>query len=300
MSKIYLGGFWFLKFIVWLLPDSVSAAFCKMLARIYFVINKRRRHNVLTNLNLAFKDSMSKDEKLKIAKECYEKFAVYLGANFIKNQNTTKQAVLDRVSFVHDDRLIEAISSGRGVIVTTAHYGEWELFSLAMAARFGAVSVVGRRLDDVAMEEILSKNRHQFDIQVIEKSGAARGVLRALKDGRLVGILVDQNTAKNEGIEVSFFGCRALHTPAASVLAQKSGALIVPAYIRSLKDSKNEIEFDEAIDVNVLTQSLGKDEAIQLATQAQASSCEAAIRRAPSEYFWFHKRFKHFYERLYR
>lgn len=80
------------------------------------------------------------------------------------------------------------------------------------------------------------------------------------------------------------------------MLAQKSGALIVPAYIKSVGSGRSEIEFDEVIDVAVLTQSLGKDEAILQATQEQASSCEAAIRRAPSEYFWFHKRFKHFYE----
>ncbi|BCX80035.1 lipid A biosynthesis lauroyl acyltransferase [Campylobacter sp. 19-13652] len=300
MSKLYLAGFWFLKFIVWLLPSAVSAAFCRALARVYFLIAKKRKHNVLANLNLAFSDSISSDEKLKIAKECYEKFAVYLGANFIKNQNTTKKSVLERVDFKHSERLLSAINSGRGVIVVTAHYGEWELFSLAMAAKFGAVSVVGRRLDDMAMEAILSKNRHQFDIQVIEKSGAARGVLRALKDGRLVGILVDQNTAKSEGVEVEFFSHRALHTPAASVLAQKSGALIVPAYIKSVGSGRSEIEFDEVIDVAVLTQSLGKDEAILQATQEQASSCEAAIRRAPSEYFWFHKRFKHFYEGIYK
>lgn len=299
MNALYVAGFWILKCIVFILPNRLAEGFFKLLARIYFKISKQRRENLLVNLNLAFKDELSAKEKLEIARKCYENFAIYLGLNFIKNQNTTKEEVLKRVEFKNAHYLQDAISSGRGVIVATAHLGEWELFSLAMAAKFKAVSVIGRRLDSKPMQAILAKNRQQFDIEVIEKSGAAKGVLSALKKGRLVGILVDQNTAKNEGLKVEFFNRPALHTPAASTLALKAGALIIPAYINKYKD-KNQITFYPPIDPSALSQELGKQEAIQKATQLQASTCESAVRLAVDEYFWFHKRFKHFNENDYK
>lgn len=299
MSFVYLSAFYFLKFLVWLCPNWLSKAFFVALARLYYAISKKRRHTILTNLNLAFEETLSHDEKERIAKECYEIFAIYLGLNFIKNQNIDKKTALKNVSFKNEQYLNDALNSGRGVIIATAHFGQWELFSLAMAAKFGGVSVVGRKLDSTAMDKILQKNREQFDIEVIEKSGAARGILRALKQRRLVGILVDQNTAKSEGVEIKIFAKRALHTPAASTLALKSGALIVPAYI-SQKGDLSQIEFYPAIDTGLLCEKFGKEEGILMATQMQAHSCEDAIKKSPSEYFWFHKRFKHFYEEDYR
>lgn len=299
MSALYLFGFYLLKFIVMILPDFLAKAMFKGVAIAYFKLNKKRYHTVMTNLNLAFGNSLNSDEKEKIAKECYIKFANYLGLNFIKNQNTTKEKLLSRIKFKNEKILQDALKSGRGVIVATAHYGEWESFSLAVAAKYGGVCVVGRRLDSSIMNAILSKNRKQFGIDIIEKSGAAKGILRALKLNKIVGILVDQNTARSEGLEVSFFGKRVLHTPAASILAYKSGALIVTAYIKSCDDGLSEICFYDTIDLAKLSKEFDKDSAILKATQLQALSCQRAIESAPSEYFWFHKRFKYFYEKEY-
>lgn len=300
MDRVYLTLFYVFKFLIKIMPKCAEDGFIKALAWLYMRLDKRHFNVVMTNLNLAFGNTKTDDEKLEIARRVYINFARFLGVNFIKNQNTTKQDVLKRVEFKNEEFLEQAMASNRGVIVATAHLGEWELFSLAMAAKYGAVSIIGRKLDSKSMDRVLSKNREQFDIEVIEKSGAARGILKALKSRRIVGILVDQNTAKSEGVEVEFFSRRALHTPAASIMALKSGALIVPAYIRLLENGKNEICFDEPIDVNELSDKLGKDAAVLSATQAQASSCECAIKRAVDQYFWFHKRFKHFYESEYR
>ncbi|MDL0088867.1 lipid A biosynthesis lauroyl acyltransferase [Campylobacter gastrosuis] len=295
MDRVYLCLFYVFKFIIFITPNALHNAIAKGLAFIYMRVNKRRFRVVMSNLNMAFGDEISMQKKLEIAKKCYFNFAKFLGINFIKNQNTTKQKVLNRVRFKDEKFLLEAINSGRSVIVATAHFGEWELFSLAMAARFGAVSILGRRLDSKSINEILNANRTQFDIELIEKSGAAKGILRALKQKRLVGILVDQNTAKSEGIEVSFFGKRVLHTPSVSIFAQKTNALIVSAFISSVDEQMSEICFFKAVDIN----DFDKANAIKLATQAQADACEAMIRQKPDEYFWFHKRFKHFYERIY-
>lgn len=296
MDRLYLAGFYTLKFLIFILPSSLQNLLAKFLAFAFMKLKKKRFHIVMTNLNLAFGETKTKEEKLEIAKKCYYNFAKYLGINFILNQNTTKQKILKQVVFKNEHFLLDAMKSGRPIIVTTAHFGQWEIFGLAVAAHFGPSSVLGRKLDSSVMDKILRANRAQFDVELIDKDGGAKDILKALKARRIVGILVDQNTAPKDGIKVQFFGKDVLHTPAASVLAQKTNALIINAFIYQKGENLNEICFKEPIDISTFD----KEDAVQKATQMQCSACEEMVRARPEEYFWFHQRFKRFYENEYK
>ena len=296
MDRLYLAGFYILKFLIFILPSSLQKMLAKFLAFAFMKLKKKRFHVVMTNLDLAFGETKSKEEKLEIAKKCYYNFAKYLGINFILNQNTTKQKILKQVVFKNEHFLLDAMKSGRPIIVTTAHFGQWEIFGLAVAAHFGPSSVLGRKLDSSVMDKILRANRAQFDVELIDKDGGAKDILKALKARRIVGILVDQNTAPKDGIKVQFFGKDVLHTPAASVLAQKTNALIINAFIYQKGENLNEICFEEPIDISTFD----KEDAVQKATQMQCSACEEMVRARPEEYFWFHQRFKRFYENEYK
>ena len=296
MDRLYLAGFYTLKFLIFLMPSSLQNMLAKFLAFAFMKLKKKRFHVVMTNLDLAFGETKTKEEKLEIAKKCYYNFAKYLGINFILNQNTTKQKILEQVVFKNEHFLLDAMKSGRPIIVTTAHFGQWEIFGLAVAAHFGPSSVLGRKLDSSVMDKILRANRAQFDVELIDKDGGAKDILKALKARRIVGILVDQNTAPKDGIKVKFFGKDVLHTPAASVLAQKTNALIINAFIYQKGENLNEICFEQPIDISTFD----KEDAVQKATQMQCSACEEMVRARPEEYFWFHQRFKRFYENEYK
>lgn len=296
MDRLYLAGFYTLKFLIFILPSSLQNMLAKFLAFAFMKLKKKRFHIVMTNLDLAFGETKTKEEKLEIAKKCYYNFAKYLGINFILNQNTTKQKILKQVVFKNEHFLLDAMKSGRPIIVTTAHFGQWEIFGLAVAAHFGPSSVLGRKLDSSVMDKILRANRAQFDVELIDKDGGAKDILKALKARRIVGILVDQNTAPKDGIKVQFFGKDVLHTPAASVLAQKTNTLIINAFIYQKGENLNEICFEEPIDISTFD----KEDAVQKATQMQCSACEEMVRARPEEYFWFHQRFKRFYENEYK
>ncbi|WP_148784307.1 lipid A biosynthesis lauroyl acyltransferase [Campylobacter concisus] len=296
MDRLYLAGFYTLKFLIFIMPSSLQNILAKFLAFAFMKLKKKRFHVVMTNLDLAFGETKTKEEKLEIAKKCYYNFAKYLGINFILNQNTTKQKILKQVVFKNEHFLLDAMKSGRPIIVTTAHFGQWEIFGLAVAAHFGPSSALGRKLDSSVMDKILRANRAQFDVELIDKNGGAKDILKALKARRIVGILVDQNTAPKDGIKVKFFGKDVLHTPAASVLAQKTNALIINAFIYQKGENLNEICFEEPIDISTFD----KEDAMQKATQIQCSACEEMVRARPEEYFWFHQRFKRFYENEYK
>lgn len=251
------------------------------------------------NLKICF-TTLKDDEIERLIKKNYYNFALF-GAEFLLNQNTTKEQILSKISFENEGLFNSVLSQNRPIIVQTAHYGNWELFSLAMAARYGAISIIGRALDSDKMNEILSANRTRFDIELIDKKSAVKQALKALNNRRLLGILVDQNTAKNEGLECEFFSHKIMHTHAASVFASKSGAIIIPAFIErdESKDDSFKIVFYEPIDMQVLSQNHSKDEALRLATQAQSDATAAQINKKPDEYFWMHKKFKCFYKDSY-
>lgn len=299
LDYFYLGLYYALRFLVKISPKCVLKGFLKSLASTFYHLDKKHTNIMRVNLKMCFA-ALKDDEIEKLIKKNYYNFALF-GAEFLLNQNTTKEQILSKISFENEELFNSVLSQNRPIIVQTAHYGNWELFSLAMAARYGAVSIIGRALDSAKMNEILSANRTRFDIELIEKKSAVKQALKALKNRRLLGILVDQNTAKNEGLECEFFSHKIMHTHAASVFASKSGAIIIPAFIErdESKDDSFKIVFYEPIDMQVLSQNHSKEEAIKLATQAQSDATAAQISKKPDEYFWMHKKFKCFYENSY-
>ena len=291
----YLWLYRFFKFIFTVTPAFLLDPFLNFIAFLFYKFDAKHTKIIRANLNFAYADELTAEQKERIIKDTYQNFAKF-AVNFIKNQNASKEKILEKIEFKNEQIFQNALTSGRPIIVQTAHYGQWELFSLAMAAKFGGVSIVGRALDSAVMQRILEANRTRFDIELIDKMGGAKQILKAVKARRLVGILVDQNTAKDEGVEVKFFGRKVLHTPAVSIFAQKTDALIVPAFIREKGANLSEICFFPPIDVR----DFDKEGAVLKATQAQSDATEAAVREKPDEYFWFHKRFKHFNEEIYK
>ena len=299
LDYLYLGLYHTLRFLVKFSPKCVLKGFLKSLASAFYHLDKKHTNIMRVNLKMCFA-ALKDDEIERLIKKNYYNFALF-GAEFLLNQNTTKEQILSKISFENEELFNSVLSQNRPIIVQTAHYGNWELFSLAMAARYGAVSIIGRALDSGKMNEILSANRTRFDIELIEKKSAVKQALKALNNRRLLGILVDQNTAKNEGLECEFFSHKIMHTHAASVFASKSGAIIIPAFIErnESKDDSFKIVFYEPIDMQVLSQNHSKEEALRLATQAQSDATAAQISKKPDEYFWMHKKFKCFYENNY-
>lgn len=294
MDKIYLYFYKFLRFIATILPSAIGDGIFKFIALCFYKFDAKHRRIIEANLSFCF-PNLGANEREKITRETYLNFAFY-ASEFLRNQTLNKAQILQKTHFENENLMLEALNSKRPVIIQTAHQGNWELFSLTIAAKFGAVSVVGRRLDSAVMDEILSEKRRKFDIELIDKKGGAKEMLKALKSGRILGILVDQNTAKEDGIECEFFGRKILHTPAVSVFAQKTGALIVSAFVR--KNAQNprhtDVVFTRVTDVKTLGEN-----AVQIATQIQSDETAKFIAQNLSEYFWFHKKFKHFYEEIY-
>ncbi len=295
-DKIYSTLFNTFQWIVKNSPKKILNTILDFLAQILYLIDFEHRKIVKTNLDFAFGDKLSEKEKEKITKKCYKNL-VYNLADFVRNQGITKEELSKKIEFKNQEILENALKNGEKIILITAHYGNWELIPLSLAAFFAPMTAVGRPLESKVMDEILRRNREQFDIEMLNKKGAMRGLINALKNKRAVGLLVDQNTAQKEGILIDFFGKRARHTPSASLLARRFNAKIIPVFIQTKDYEKYTITFYEPI---ICPKTKNSEEDIKVCTQAQADITEKVIREKPDEWFWFHKRWKNQYEYIYR
>lgn len=296
MDNIYLALFYIFRSFIKITPKFILNFLLNSFASFIYFFDKKHRKIIKVNLDLAYENRISDDKKTKIAKDCYRNL-VYVLADFIKNQGISKEEILKKVSFINSEILEKALLENKKIIIMTAHYGNWELLSLSIAAKFTPLSIVGRDLDSKVMNKILAKNREQFDIELLSKSGAMKGMVKALKSNRPVGLLVDQNTQSSEGILIDFFGKKARHTSSAAILAKKFDAIILPAFIKTYDHAQYIVEFFEPITVSNTD---NKDEDIKECVQKQADITQKIIEEKPEEWFWHHKRWKNQYEGLYK
>ncbi|WP_333804557.1 lipid A biosynthesis lauroyl acyltransferase [Sulfurospirillum sp.] len=295
LDFFYLSAFVLFKFFVTKLPKSLLIFLINIFAAIGYRIDKKHNKIAKVNLDLAFENRMSEERKIEIIKQCYKNL-LYLLKDFIENQTISKEKLLQKVTFHNEQIYLEALKLKKGVIFQTAHYGNWELMSLAVGAKFGPISIIGRELDSCAMNSILEKNRQRFNVTLLDKKGAMRGILKALKNGESVGLLVDQNTAEKEGVLIPFFGKLVRHTPAAAQFAKKTDCIIIPAFMTTQDHEHFDLTFYDPI----LPPLDDSEQSLIDSIQAQANITQRTIEKKPDEWFWFHRRWKNQYEELYK
>lgn len=192
---------------------------------------------------------------------------------------------MPRVVIPADSRKIldDALGCGKGVVYVTGHLGNWELMAIHLAKEGYPISAVARGSYDPRFTHFLDAARARFGILAIHRDtpGAAAKMLRALRSGRILGLLIDQDTSV-PGAFTPFFG-KPAHTPVgAAVLAARTGAPAVVGTIRRTTDGRHIIDISR-ID-------LPPD--FKEATTALTSELERRIRISPSQWVWFHRRWK--------
>ncbi|EAH5553037.1 lauroyl acyltransferase [Campylobacter upsaliensis] len=288
-DRLYLFLYYLLRFLTAILPKFLLQKLGLMVAKITFHLNQKHRRIIDINLQLCFPQKDLK-EREQIALKIYQNFAKF-GLDCIQNRSSTKEKILQKVHFDNEEILTQALKSQKALILTTAHYGNWELASLAYAAKFGKMAIVGRNLDSKEMNRLLGQNRTQFDIELIDKKGGLKKMLKALKERRTLGILTDQDCALNESLRLKFFDKEVNYQMGASVIAKKTNALIIPAFIYQ-KAGIFHIKCFEAMDATL--------KSIEELTHYQAHCTEEMIKFKPDEYFFFHKRFRSFNANIYK
>lgn len=177
-----------------------------------------------------------------------------------------------------------AKQAGCGVLVATAHFGNWELSAFAHALLTEPMHVLVRPLDNPLVDRLIEDRRASSGNTLVQKRDAARTVLKALRKNATTGILIDQNTTPSEGVFINFFGKAACASSAFVKLAYHSGAAIVPGFALWHPElNRYLIHFLPAVPMT-------GDATVD--TQQIHSILEGAIRKYPDQWLWIHRRWK--------
>ena len=247
-----------------------------------------RRHRQVVRDNLAASDlEVPADQHPVLALEVFRYFGS-MALETLKMIGASREQLARRVRVLGLEYWDAAAAEGKGFIVLTGHYGNWEATALALSALGRPFAVIGRELDNPLLEARLKGLRSRWGNTVIPKRGAMRDTLKVFKRGGGVGFLLDQDALTN-GILVRFLGRWASTFPAAGTLAVKYGVPIVPLFSWPEADGSITVQIQPPVRVDA-TGDMDWD--VWQATQDMSRIIEAQIRRAPRHWFWMHQRWK--------
>jgi KDO2-lipid IV(A) lauroyltransferase len=244
----------------------------------------RRRVVVLDNLALAFGDERTRDELVGIGRRCFQ----HLGMSLVESCTflfRSPAILLRRVEVRGAEHVEAAAAQGRGILLLTAHLGNWELLAASHALEKWPLSVMIRPLDSALLDPLIERFRLRSGVELIAKRHGLRDALDALRRGRMVGILLDQNASRREGVFVPFFGIPASTSRGMAVIALRSGAPVLPVFIRRLPGGRHVVQLEPPVPAP-------SDGDAVAYTAAFNRAIEAAIRQAPEQWFWLHRRWK--------
>lgn len=253
-----------------------------------YLLSARHRRTALSNLDRAFGESRSREEKIRIAKASFAHLG-HLLCDSLFFPVAKPDRLEDLAVFEGLENLRNAHKRGKGVFVFSGHYGNWEMVALLQGFLGIPMAMVTRPLDNPHLENLLFAYRTRSGNRIIHKHGAAKGILRAIREGWAVAIVIDQNVRGEQGIFVDFFGTPASTTPALATLALKTGAPIVPAFGIPLPDGRYRIRYLPEVTIE---RSGDRKTDIHLLTQKCTRVIEDTVRNDPEYWVWVHRRWR--------
>lgn len=181
----------------------------------------------------------------------------------------------------------EARASGKGVLLISGHFANWEMMLLA-GEQFGLEgATVYRPVNNIYIDRWMAKRRRRYGPKELVSKGAqgTRRIFTLLRQKKAIYILVDQKT--NEGLPVPFFGRVAMTTPAPAVLALKTGAILLPARNERLKGSRFRMTVHKPLE---FTPTGDHDRDVLALTTMINDVIEEMVRERPSQWLWIHRR----------
>jgi len=267
----------------------------KGLAYLWYRLDRRHREIVRRNLAFAYGDELSPAERERLAREVFGSF-VRFGWEMAVLLLAPLSYLKKRVVVVGEEHYVAALKKGRGLVAMAAHAGNWEYTVMGYGLNYRRVAVVARELDQPLGRRLAHYLRERGGNWMVNKQRGLKDILSHLNKNRVVGIVIDQNTADQEGMLVDFFGHPARTTPVAALLARR-GVPVLPSLSRRLPDGRHllmffpELPFEKTGDVEV-------DIRKHLTLQNQV--IEAWVRQEPSQWLWLHRRWKNQFPELYK
>lgn len=276
------------SWLAWLiraLPEKTAVAFGVRVGRIIFRLSRKYRERTLSNLRMCFPEWP--EERIRTtARRVFEHFCKTT-VRFFRADKLSDEDVINSVTFSGFDAFTQGLALGNGVLLITAHFGNWERLAHFLTLQGIKLSVVARDTNTERITELVNSMRTRQGVEVFSRGKAAREMLRKLANNEVVGILPDQNTRE---LLVPFFGKPAGTNEGPAMIQLRTGARIVMSFLWETDDGNYE-GCAYALQMPALSGDKKKDaEEIMLRINEEI---ENIIRQHPEQWLWLHDRWRY-------
>jgi len=266
------------------LPRGLSIPFGESIGSLLWYGGYRKKV-ILKNLEIAFPEK-SLEWKKKIGKLSLQNIGRTL-TEFPKIPSYVRSGEIDRIFSIERGR--ELLHKKGGKILVTAHIGNWEIGGAGIAREIGEIISLAYRMKNKKVNQIITSIREQSGIKIIFHDQPLKDFIKALKAGKTIVFLVDQNALRHRGVFVNFFGLEASTVSFPAKLAVKYGVPVLFGY----QYYHYETETYRAIIQEISPpKCYTREEKIKILAQKYTKMIEEAIRKHPDQYLWAHKRWK--------
>ena len=280
-------------------PVESGLRTAKVLGSVMYLADVKHRKRALANLARSFPEMPDRDRRRLARRSMQQLFMLFVEVLFtprlVHLHTWAKYCELE--SFEHVLGLLmrrggaadDGTGEGRGVIMLTGHYGNWEILGYVLATLGFSTVSIARPLDNPLVNRWLLGVRERKGQKIVDKKGATTDVVATLSTDGAVGIIADQN-AGTKGIFVDFFGRKASTYKSIALLAMEYRVPVVIGYARRVED---QFRFRVgAQDVIYPKDWADEDNPVRYITQRYTKAIEDFIRADPGQYLWVHRRWK--------
>jgi KDO2-lipid IV(A) lauroyltransferase len=292
-SSVFTAGFGFFvvcSLILRFMPQFLLYEFAKAMAMLGYFFGLKFRRVALQNLNSAFGSTKTKAEINLIARACFISMAKSV-LELVTIIGKSPEFMKRRYELVNKEHLDKALAKGKGVILVSAHFGNFICMIVRLTCEGYKAGAIMRPLKDERFERFLSGERDRFKIHTIKsipRKGCVTETIRSLRNNEAIFLPLDQNFGTG-GVFVDFFGRKAATATGPVVLAQRTGAAIVPCFIIRQKNNCHRIVIEPELP---LAHGTTEQDSIRINIQNLTAIIESYIRRYPAEWTWIHRRWK--------
>ncbi len=282
--------FYTIYILLRVLPRKLQEKLAELLGWFFFKVLPGQKELMLSNLKRAFKDEYSQEELERIALRSQQNMikSVFEFARFpLYSEKDLERMVEVPPESVENMR--KASEAGKGIVLASAHFGNWEFLAWRIGSLGYQMTVVGRDQEDNLINDFIVKRRTSKGTKNVPRGVPMyEHMTNLLAKNELVGLVSDQN-AGPRGLFVDFFGSKVSAFKGPGMFAVRTGARIVPVFIERLGYEKHRAYLCPAVEIEP-TGDAGKD--VLAFTQAYTTVIEDFVRRFPDHWFWIHKRWK--------
>lgn len=272
-----------------LLPADLAGRLGDAFGALVFALARSERRKALAGISTAYPE-LSETARLEMARRCFR----HLGrcAFEMACSREIDRAVEAWVDWPPREQELfrDAAGRGRGVVLVTGHVGNWELLGRRIAhERIAPFLAVAKEATDARLTSLVNGFRARAGIESIWRGqeGSAKRLLRALRSGQILTLLIDQDT-RVQSVFVPFFGQPAATPRAAADLALRTGAAVVVGFCQRDGDGRYHLSTEEL----KIAPTGDRETDSTAVTAALTARIEAAIRKAPEQWVWMHRRWK--------